>query len=530
MLAPILSLLLVSAAPLVSAGFGLTTSGTKWTVDTNAGLTFTVQSTNGDIVSIKYNGVESQDQSKFSQIASGLGSASCAWEQTGHSNNYIKITCTTSTLTQYYVAQYNTAAIHMATYTTAEPSVGELRFIARLARSAFNTGYAVSDVNGGTAIEGSDVFLVNGQTHSKFYSSKQFYKDQVHGVTGSAGGAYMVIPGTGYESSSGGPFFRDINNQGTSQQELYFYMNSNHEQTESYRQGLHGPYALVFTSGSAPSSNIDTSFWEGLGTISGLVPSSGRGYVIGKAIDVPSAYSSDATITWNNSVAQYWATVGSDFDFSSPKMKPGTYSMILYKGELAVGEQSVVVSAGETVTSNIHDTSGVDTTSYLWQIGEFDGRPTGFLNADLIETMHPSDSRMHDWVRTYSVGSQDIGYFPMAIFKAVGPVTVHFALSSGQGGARTLVIATTSAFAGGRPIVTLNSWSSSTPPAPTQPDSRGVTRGTWRGNNNYYTYAIPSGTLTTGSATNILTISVASGSSGDTYLSPNIVFDAVALY
>lgn len=34
------------------------------------------------------------------------------------------------------------------------------------------------------------------------------------------------------ERSSGGPFFRDINNQGTAQQELYFYMNSNHMQTE----------------------------------------------------------------------------------------------------------------------------------------------------------------------------------------------------------------------------------------------------------------------------------------------------------
>jgi hypothetical protein len=37
---------------------------------------------------------------------------------------------------------------------------------------------------------------------------------KVHGVTGSGIGAYMIIPGTGYESSSGGPFFRDIDNQG----------------------------------------------------------------------------------------------------------------------------------------------------------------------------------------------------------------------------------------------------------------------------------------------------------------------------
>lgn len=33
----------------------------------------------------------------------------------------------------------------------------------------------------------------------------------------------------------------DINNQGGAQQELYFYMNSGHEQTESYRTGFFGP-------------------------------------------------------------------------------------------------------------------------------------------------------------------------------------------------------------------------------------------------------------------------------------------------
>ena len=44
----------------------------------------------------------------------------------------------------------------------------------------------------------------------------------MHGVTGSNIGAFMIIPGTGYEGSSGGPFFRDINNQGATQQELYF--------------------------------------------------------------------------------------------------------------------------------------------------------------------------------------------------------------------------------------------------------------------------------------------------------------------
>ncbi|KAL0069898.1 hypothetical protein AAF712_003168 [Marasmius tenuissimus] len=89
-----------------------------------------------------------------------------------------------------------------------------------------------------------------------------FIRDQVHGATGSGVGAFVIVPGVGYETSSGGPFFRgeyriieaiqrtpvkvffdptDIDNQGSAQQEVYFYMNSNHEQTESYRTGFFGP-------------------------------------------------------------------------------------------------------------------------------------------------------------------------------------------------------------------------------------------------------------------------------------------------
>ncbi len=107
--------------------------------------------------------------------------------------------------------------------TTAEPSVGELRFIARLSQKTIPNGYDVSDIVGGTAIEGSDVYLVGSETRSKFYSSRQFIDDQIHGVSGSSIAAWMIIPGTGYESSSGGPFFRDINNQG-SQWYLFFLL------------------------------------------------------------------------------------------------------------------------------------------------------------------------------------------------------------------------------------------------------------------------------------------------------------------
>jgi len=59
----------------------------------------------------------------------------------------------------------------MGPFASQEPDVGELRFIARLLKTSLPNGIPQSDIQGGSAIEGSDVFLVNGQTRSKFYSS-----------------------------------------------------------------------------------------------------------------------------------------------------------------------------------------------------------------------------------------------------------------------------------------------------------------------------------------------------------------------
>lgn len=69
----------------------------------------------------------------------------------------------------------------MATYTTAEPDIGELRFLARLNSKTLPSEYpfgAVSTTGGSTStVEGSDVFVVGGQTRSKFYSSERFIDD-----------------------------------------------------------------------------------------------------------------------------------------------------------------------------------------------------------------------------------------------------------------------------------------------------------------------------------------------------------------
>ncbi|KAJ7899239.1 polysaccharide lyase family 4 protein [Mycena olivaceomarginata] len=435
------------------AASGVVVSGNSFVVTTDGGLVFTetssrvnLESTSPDVTSMKFNGIKTQSNNGMrSQISSGIG-ASCSWVQGDNENNNIIITCTTSTLTQYYVARQNDPAIHMSNHSLApQPSPLWASFASNVA-------------------------------------------------------AWMIIPGTGYESSSGGPFMRDINNQNNGDQELYFYMNSSHTQTEAFRQGFHGPYALWFTTGATPAI-FDTTFWATLPNISAFVAQTARGRVIGKASNFRATFSTLISIGWTNSAAEYWV---------SPFMKPGTYIMTLYEVELAVGSTAVTVSAGGTTTANIASSLKVICPSTpIWTIGNYDGTPRGFLNADAATS------------------------FPMAIFQAIGPVTIRTILTSSQIGTRILAITTTLAFAGGCPVVSVGSF---IPLSPNDPDSRGVTRRTWRGEREFqylltrrqnilYTYAIPAGAIVVG--TNTITISVASGSSGATFLSPNIIFDAL---
>lgn len=124
------------------------------------------------------------------------------------------------------------------------------------------------------------------------------------------------------------------------------------------------------------------------------------------------------------------------------------------------------------------------------------------------------------------VTSTATSQFPMALFKANAAQTLTFSLSSAINVASYFRTATTLSFAGGRPLVMVNSYSCGTPAAPTTIDSRGVTRGAYRGWGDVYTCTIPAGTLKAG--TNTITISIASGSSGDAFLSPSVVSLSIA--
>jgi rhamnogalacturonan endolyase len=512
-----------------AAAFGYTVSGGYITVNTGAGLTFKIKQSDGDMTSLNYNGVELQDQSSFSQVESGLGSgASVTVSQTG---NYIVITESVTdwygsgTLHHYLVVVNGQNNIYMATYVNSSGG-GELRWICRLNPGVITTVLTPAEVNGGTAIESTDIYLLDGQTRSKYYSNRRAMDLTVRGVTGGGIGVYMAYGNR--ESSAGGPFFRDIEQQGATDNQLYNYLFSAHNQTEAQRLDvLYGPYALML-SGSTPPAAPDMSFMDGLGLI-GTVPASGRGFVAGGAFGATSG--TTVTVGWANATAQYWTSAQSNGDYFSPAMKPGTYTMTMYQDELSVASRSVTVTAGTTLSGQNLNSGWFTPASPVFRIGTWTGAPTGFLNSANLTWMHPSDARMASWGPvTYTVGSSSASEFPACQFKDVNnPVTVRFTLTSSQIAARVVRIGITAAYAGGRPQITVNNWTSPAPSPSSQPNSRSLTIGTYRGNNTMFTYAVPASAFVAG--TNTMTITVISGSGAlSNFLSPAYSYDCVEMY
>jgi rhamnogalacturonan endolyase len=515
----------VATACAVVAG-GLTMNGataappSTWSYDTGAGLVFTISRTTGDITSLAHHGVELTARGRAAgQVNSGWRSATVTRRDLGTT---VVFTASHEGVTQYYVARRGDNTIYLAT--RVDVRTDPLRFIARLDPAHLPTSPEATRTAGTVAaVEGSDVFrFPDSRTASKFYSSQRLITQRPFGASGPAHGVF-ILPGR-QELSAGGPFFRDheVNDTGDAIN-LTQVMYSSHYQTEDERLGVHGPYALAVTDGGQPA--VHSTDW-----MSDYVPdlpgAGARGTVTGSASGTWRGLG--GTVTLSGPVGQYWAKVyrGS---FLIKKVRPGTYTATLHAGELAVGTPgTVTVTAGGT--STLWLTGDVPAPGTIAQVGTIDGTPQGFGNADKIETMHPSDSRMGPWTLSSFRAGDPASRFPMAQFKAVNPtIPLTFELSSVPSRGVTVRIATTGSFAGGRPRIAIGSWTSplAASPAPVNLKSRGVTRGTWRGVNRTYWFAVPASALRTGD--NTMTISPVSGSSGMGFLSPNYVFDAVSI-
>ncbi|MBN1514941.1 hypothetical protein JXA32_00075 [Candidatus Sumerlaeota bacterium] len=528
----------------VSADFGLTTSTDAYTVDTDAGLVFQIRRVDygsstqspGDIMSLVYNGVEYQDQSRGSHINSGFD-----WLGYDTSNvtvsaqvvdaDHIKITVVTDELTHYYIARNGYPQIYMGTYFTTQPITGGglCRYIVRMPYSNLPYGPPPSDLTGTTgAIESADVYgMANGETRSKHYSNMRLKDWDYIGATGDHVGVWMLRDNQ--EGGSGGPFYRCLLNQGGSDQEVTYIINYGEGQTEDLRKDILNSYTLVFTDGAVPDS-VDSSWLNGMGMI-GYVDAPDRGNVhCGGITGRDTRY--DYTVRFANSAAQYWADASDvDGSFYAEGLIPGVYTLTVYKNEYGVHTDTVTVTAGQTTpVSAIAITSDPAFTTPLWRIGEWDGTPREFVNGDRVNIMHPSDVRMESWnPGTFVVGTSTAAEgIPCYQWKDInGTQTIQFALTAGQVVASALRVGITCAYEGGRPNIGVNSWTSSFQGPSSQPDTRTLTVGTYRGNNVIYSFSVPASALVTG--TNTLYVYPISGSGSTGYLSAGYSLDCIDL-
>ncbi|WP_329596988.1 polysaccharide lyase family protein [Streptomyces pseudovenezuelae] len=521
-----------------AAGFGWSDDGSNYVVDTGASLVFKVSKTNGDLTSLVYKGTQYQGYGgKNSHIESGLRTSTVSIKQSGTT---ILISVAYGTLKHYYAARSGENNIYLWT-NKADDSVSATRYILRVNAGKFLNDEPDSYTYAPTTIEASDVFKKSdGQTRSKHYAKARVIDYNYVGWTTGSVGLYIVR--SNHEKASGGPFYRSLlRHQSADGGGLYEILYYGENQTEAQRFGLQGPYVIAFTDGGAPSSalypgTLTTSWADSLG-ISGYVPASGRGKVAGVGItgrNTAYAY----TVGLANSAAQYWGSArSSDGWFSIGGVLPGTYTLTVFKGELAVYTGSVSVSAGGTTTLNsiaIPSSNDPGNASAIWRINNWDGTPGGFKNADLMTYAHPSDVRASSWTGNVVIGSgTETSAFPCYLWKDVNSgIIVYFKLTAAQAAAaHTLRIGVTTAYANGRPQVVVNdTWTSAVPSPPTQPSTRSLTVGSYRGNNYTFTYSVPaSAWLTDTSAYNTLKIYVASGSGSTSFLSAGTSIDAIDL-
>ncbi|MFJ1968681.1 rhamnogalacturonan lyase B N-terminal domain-containing protein [Streptomyces sp. NPDC087903] len=526
-------------APTASAaGFGWSDDGSHYVVDTGANLVFKVAKSNGDLTSLVYRGTEYQGYGgKNSHVESGLGSSTVTLAQSGST---ILISVTYGTLKHYYAARSGENNVYMWT-NKADTSVSATRYIVRVRAGAFLNDEPDSYTYAPTTLEASDVFLKSdGQTRSKHYSKLRVI-DYDH-VGWSAGGVGLWIVRSNHEKASGGPFYRSLlRHQSADGGGLYEILYYGENQTEAQRFGLQGPYVIAFTDGGAPSSalfpgTLTTPWADSLG-ISGYVGASGRGKVAGVGItgrDTAYPY----TVGLANAAAQYWGSArSSDGYFSIGGVLPGVYTLTVHKGELAVYSMSVTVSAGATTTLNtlaVPSSNDPANAGAIWRIGDWNGTPSGFKNAALMTYAHPSDVRAAPWTGNVVIGGgSETSAFPAYIWKDVNSgLLVYFKLTAAQAAAaHTLRIGVTTAYANGRPQVVVNdTWTSAIPSPPTQPSTRSLTVGSYRGNNHTFTYSVPaSAWLTDTGQYNVLKINVVSGSGTTSYLSAGTSVDAIDL-
>ncbi|KAJ9451942.1 putative rhamnogalacturonate lyase A [Diplonema papillatum] len=538
-----------SSAP---AGFGLTSSRNEYTVDTGAGLEFSVRRTaywgwdwfarsKGGITSLKYNGVEYADKNgRYSTVNSGFdylhtSSDSVSVDAGYVGNATIKVTVTTPHLTQYYIVKKDEPRIYMGTHWTKQPTTeNQIRFIFRLNAGLLPESDEAGDINeaGVQYLEEYDVFITkSGDTRSAYYTNRRAVDGAPVGAQGT--GVGMWITGASHEVGSGGPFYRGVRSLATTASlDLVHVLNDDFAQTEAFRKGTLAVYTLEATAGAPPTGAIDYGFYAGLG-LKGHVAEESRGQVSGVGIQTVPGF--EYTVGFANANAQYWTRAADGTGaFTASGLLPGTYTMTVYKNELAVHDRDVVVIAKQsTAISNVISTRDPADDTVIFRIGSWDGSPVELLNGANVTKMHPSDSRLSSWeVAPFVVGATPDREFPAYLFRGVNNnVKIQFKLPAAMKNSnRKLRIGTTTRQSGALPTVQVNTYKAPTPAKQSKLPTRAMTLGSYRGGNEVHEYEIPASAWSAGEVqTVVVKVESAKSAKGGKWLAEAVAVDCIDL-
>ncbi|KAE9976676.1 hypothetical protein EG328_002461 [Venturia inaequalis] len=538
-------------APSVAlAAWGFIDDGRNFVIDTGAFLIVKVSKTNGDMTSIRYKNVEyCGNVGRFSHVESGLGPSTVTIRQFP-AQNVIKVNVIYRSLKHDLVFRLGNPNVYIFT-NKADGSVPASRYVVRIPPGIFN-GDPNTDTDwipsNSAVIEAGDVTKIaaNGHTYSKHYSGLKYGRTIDYDAVGFRNanvGMYMIR--SNHEKASGGPFFRSLLRRGAAEgpdlYDIYYYSMGN---TDVQRFGLQGPSVLHFTDGGAPPNGnlfarrADWSWIDAL-AIDGWVPASRRGVVAGVGLGNMKR-GPQYVIGLKNNFAQYWTTAGANGAWLIDKVLPGTYVLNVFKGELEVHTGTVTVAAGAHVGIPTITCADPQDALVVWRIGAWDGTPQGFLNFEDVPMkptyMHPSDSRLANWRSTnFIIGTSTPNQFPGYMWKDVNSDhLIYFRLSPPQlTRSFKIRIGVTEGVAGGRPGIQVNAWMAPLPLQKTEGDTRSLTVGTYRGNNQVYEFIVPPSAWAQNAADfQILKVSVISGktgAAGDPFLSSGVSFDAIEM-
>ena len=279
--------------------------------------------------------------------------------------------------------------------------------------------------------------LSDGTVYTKYDWAEFVKNDQLHGITGSGIGAWLISPST--EWVNGGPMKQELTVHATETTPIILQtMHSMHfgagaAQFDGSEQKLFGPCLFYVNDGTVSDAQTkaaeeadawpyewfdNTLLEKNRSTVTGKIVLSSD-FVKTDKIQVILSKNDDKAPLLQGNGYQFYTETSADGSFTINDVRPGTYKLFAYalNGDATgmLEKSDVTVSAGTTALGEI----AWNAKKYgrtLWSIGEADHTTAGFTLSD-SKRQYGLWNQVPSGDKTYTVGSSDESVFYYAQVK-----------------------------------------------------------------------------------------------------------------